>query len=45
MIVFGMLLFFLKKMIGDFSLLLIEYFEGWKNIVIFLVGYKCFLLE
>lgn len=45
MIVFGMLMFFLKKINGDLMLLLIEYFENWKNIVVFFKGYKCFLLE
>lgn len=45
MIVFGMLMFFLKKINGDLIFLLIEYFEGWKDIVVFFKGYKCFLLE
>lgn len=45
MIVFGMLLFFLKKIKGEFSLLLIEYFENWKDIVVFLKGYRCFILK
>lgn len=45
MLVFGMLLFFLNKINGEFSMLFIEYFEDWKDIVIFLKGYRCFLLE
>lgn len=45
MIVIGMLLFILNKIKGDLSLLLIEYFEGWKDKVVFLKVYKYFLLE
>lgn len=45
MIVFGMVLFFLKKIKGEFSLLLIEYFDNWKDIIVFLKGYRCFILE
>lgn len=45
MIVFGMFLFFLKKRKGEFDMLFIEYFDNWKDIVVFLKGFKCFLLE
>lgn len=45
MIVFGMLLFFLNKRKGEFNMLFIDYFENWKDIVVFLKGFKYFLLE
>lgn len=45
MIVFGMLMFFLKKIRGNLKLILIEYFKCWEDVFVLQNIYKYFFIE
>lgn len=44
MLVFGILLFFFKKKKEEFDMLFIEYFEYWKDIVVFFKGFEFYIM-
>lgn len=45
MIVFGMLMFFLKKIKGNLKLILIKYFKSWEDVFVFQNIYKYIFIE